>query len=234
MFLSRLSLSSCAVTSPNPVQSGVGQIDDLAIWSRALAPHEVHSLVFNEGIRESEHLCLYYDFNEGTGTYARNKGRAGGLAKYDLVLGSSDVGGPTAYQTANKYGCNGQVPFTQPVWALEAPFADVDGRCNLPQLSASDAKLQPTGFGGKQFVDVKESAHVPFILEYFHPAGRKSSVRISRLPTHGRLEQETCVADACNRTLVVSAPFDISSSAYASLVSRRDRICISAASMFPS
>jgi hypothetical protein len=189
-------------------------------------------LVFNEGIRESEHLSLYYDFNEGTGTYARNKGRAGGLAKYDLVLGSSDVGGPTAYQTANKYGCHGQVPFTQPVWALEAPFADVDGRCNLPQLSASDAKLQPTGFGGKQFVDVKESAHVPFILEYFHPAGRKSSVRISRLPTHGRLEQETCVADACNRTLVVSAPFDISSSAYASLVSRRDRV--SAASMFPS
>jgi hypothetical protein len=221
-----------AVSSTNPLQSGIGQIDDLAIWSRALAPPEVLR-VFAEGISESSDLSLFYDFNEGTGSFAKNKGSAG--SKYDLVLGRSDAGGPTAYQAANKYGGFDQFPFTQPVWALRSlpvpagSYAPVgahgfgthstapDDQCKAAQL-ISPGKPQPTGYGGKPFVTLKESAFVQFILEYFHPAGRKSSVSISRPTTHGSLEEVLCASKTCSRTRVVSAPFELSSSPYASLV----------------
>ena len=69
-----------------PTVGVIGQVDDIAVWSRALGPPEALR-VFTEGIRESDpDLSLFYDFNEGMGAYARNKGRAG--AHYDLVLGS--------------------------------------------------------------------------------------------------------------------------------------------------
>jgi hypothetical protein len=199
--------------------SGIGQVDDLAIWSRSLEPPEI-LLVFNEGIRESDSdLSLFFDFNEGTGARAKNKGRAGG--QYDLVLGRSDVGGPIAYEVANKYGGADQVPFTQPVWASEGLPASRNGfddSCTTKRLSASVGEPQPTGYGGKPFVTVMESASIQFILEYFHPAGRKSYVRITQPPLHGTLEQVLCASDKCNRTQVVSAPFEMSSSPYASLV----------------
>ena len=205
--------------------SGIGQIDDLAIWSRALVNSEV-LLVFKEGIRESDsELSLFYDFNEGTGANARNKGRAGG--EYDLVLGRSEVGGPTSYEVANKYGGADQVPFTQPVWAsdgLPASGDGFDGRCTTKKLSASVGGPQPTGYGGKLFVTLMASASIQFILEYFHPSGMKSYVRITRPPMHGKLEQLLCAGDKCNRTRVVSAPFEMSSSPYASLVRCCDHV----------
>ena len=201
-----------AVESTNPLVSGIGQIDDLAIWSRALAPPEVLR-VLAEGISESDsNLSLFYDFNEGTGSFARNKGRAGD--QYDLVLGRSDAGGPTAYHVANKFGGFDQKPFTQPVWAaLPVSAGGADNRC-----IALVGKPQPTGFGGKLSVTVKESSFTQFVLEYFHPAGRKANVRISRPPMHGRLEQVLCAGINCSRSLVSSVPFDVSSSAYSSLV----------------
>jgi hypothetical protein len=208
-----------AVTSTAPFQSGIGQVDDIAVWSRALGPPEVLR-VFTEGIRESDSdLSLFYNFNEGTGGYAQNKGRAG--AQYDLVLGRSEVGGPTAYHVANKFGGTDQITFTQPVWALSALAASAPSfvpRCRPMRPAASVAKLQPTGYGGKPFVTLKESASIHFILEYFHPRGMKSTVRISRPPMHGTLEQVICAGAVCNRTLVLSAPFQMSSSAYAFLV----------------
>ena len=215
---------ACTVFSTNPFQSGIGSIDDLAVWSRALGPHEIPR-IFTEGIREGTGLSLFYDFDEGTGAYARNKGQAG--PQYDLVLGRSEVGGPTGYLVANKYGGTTPVPFTPPVWASTAlPVATNDDRCIAAKLSAA-VEPQPNGYGGKQFVALKESASVQFILEYFHPAGRKSNVRISRTPTHGRLEQEICAGGDCNRTTVVSVPFDISLDAYTSLV----RCCVRVATL---
>ena len=225
-----------AVTSTAPFQSGIGQVDDIAVWSRALGPPEVLR-VFTEGIRESDSdLSLLYDFNEGAGGYARNKGRAG--AQYDLVLGRSEVGGPTSYHVANKFGGTDQMTFTQPVWALPALAASTSSfvpRCRPMQPAASVAKLlQPTGYGGKPFVTLKESASIHFILEYFHPRGMKSTVRISRPPMHGTLEQVICAGDVCNRTLVRSALFQMSSSAYASLVRSCDtaiQVCYSMSAM---
>jgi hypothetical protein len=206
------------VSSPNPLQGGSGQIDDLAVWSRALAPAEVLR-VFTEGIHESDSdLALYYDFNEGTGAYARNKGRAGAGGQYDLVLGRSDIGGPTDYGVPNKYGGTDRMAFTQPVWALEALPASspgFDGRCVATLLSG---KPQPTGYGGQLFITLKESSSIQFILEYFHPAGLQSTVSITRLPMHGMLEQMICIGGNCTRTPIASVPFEISSSAYASLV----------------
>jgi hypothetical protein len=196
--------------------SGIGQLDDLAIWSRALAPFEALRL-FTEGIRESDSgLSLFYSFNEGNGAYARNKGRAGG--QYDLVLGRSDVGGPTAFEVANRYGGTDKVPFTQPVWTLPASTDGFDQSCRAEQIGNTASKPQATGYGGKLFVILKESTFVQFILEYFHPAGRKSTVQISRPPMHGRLEQVLCANGECSRSPIASAPFEISSSAYASLV----------------
>ena len=136
----------CAVTSTGPLQSGIGQVDDIAVWSRALGPLEVLR-VFTEGIRESDSdLSLFYNFNEGTGAYARNRGRAG--AQYDLVLGRSEVGGPTAYHVANKFGGSDQIPFTQPVWALPALAESADSfvpRCKLvrPVSAAAAPKGEP-------------------------------------------------------------------------------------------
>jgi hypothetical protein len=159
-------------------------------------------------------LSLFYDFDEGTGAHARNQGRAGG--KYDLVLGRSDAGGPIAYEVANKYGGVDLVPFMQPVWALAGsrePGDGFDARC-----VAAAGKPQPTGYGGKMVVTLKESSSIRFILEYFHPAGRKCTVHITRPPVHGCLEQVMCGGSDCNRTQVASAAFELSSSAYASLV----------------
>ena len=224
-------VAGCAVMSTNPLQSVIGQIDDLAIWSRALAPPEVFRL-FTEGIRESDSdLSLFYDFNEGSGGYAKNKGRAGG--KYDLILGRSNViGSPNSYQVANKYGGVDQLPFTQPVWALQAPPTAADGV--VAHCKAPIGNLQPTGYGGKSFVNLKESTSIEFILEYFHPAGRKSNVRISRLPVQGCLEQVVCAGSDCNRTPVVSAPFEMSSSPHASLVSPGDRALPLLCSILPT
>jgi hypothetical protein len=94
-------------------------------------------------------LSLFYDFNEGMGAYARNKGRAG--AHYDLVLGSrfcSEVGGPTAYHVPNKFGGTDQTPFTEPVWALPALAESADSfvpRCKLvrPVSAAAAPKGEP-------------------------------------------------------------------------------------------
>ena len=177
--------------------------------------------VFTEGIHQSDaDLSLFYDFNEGMGAHARNKGRAG--SKYDLVLGRSDAGGPIAYEVANKYGGVELVPFMQPVWSLVESRDLGDGlvdRCVRKQLPPSVAsKPQPTGYGGKMFVTLKESSSIRFILEYFHTAGRKCTVHITRPPVHGCLEQVLCGGSDCNRTQVASAAFELSSSAYASLV----------------
>jgi hypothetical protein len=183
--------------------------------------------VFTEGIHQSDaDLSLFYDFDEGTGAHARNQGRAGG--KYDLVLGRSDVGGPIAYEVANKYGGVELVPFMQPVWSLVESRDLGDGlvdRCVRKQLPPSVAsKPQPTGYGGNMFVTLKESSSIRFILEYFHPAGLKSFVRITRPPLHGCLEQVICAGSDCNRTQVASAAVELSSSAYASLVRCCDRV----------
>ena len=213
------SASACTVSSPNPLQGGIGQIDDLAIWSRALAPDEVLR-VLKEGIRESDpDLCLFYDFNEGAGSYARNKGRAG--AQYDLVLGRSAVGGATEFDVPNKYGGTDSVPFTQPVWALETLPASAAGFDDPCVARLRSGKPQPTGYRGEPFITVRESSSVQFILESFHPAGRQSTVRITRPPMHGTLEQVTCMGgsvDNCTRTAIASAPFEISSNAFTSLV----------------
>ena len=114
-----------------------------------------------------------------------------------------EVGGPTSYEVANKYGGADQVPFTQPVWAsdgLPASGDGFDGRCTTKKLSASVGGPQPTGYGGKLFVTLMASASIQFILEYFHPSGMKSYVRITRPPMHGKLEQLLCAGDKCNRT----------------------------------
>ena len=210
-----------AVTSTNPLQGGIGQIDDLAVWSRALPSDEMFRTYTGGVEASSKDLSLFYDFNEGMGTTARNKGQAG--PKYDLTLGRSTGGcgdGPTSFGNANKFGGFDEYPFTPPQWA----HADRD-------LSVG-ATPRPAGYGpgynltlDKPFtIELKEGSSIPFILEYVHPSGRKSGVRILRLPKHGSLMQAVGMSTLAGAltprttTAVLTAPYDVSPDPYSWLV----------------
>jgi hypothetical protein len=219
-----------AVSSPNILQSGIGQTDDLAVWSRALGADEVLS-AYTDGIDTSSvGLSLYYDFNEGRGDVARNKGSAG--SKYDLVLGRSDNGGPSAIGVPNKYGGQDQVMFTAPVWSLSTAQgipSDDSRACasaeprstrNNTAATRNDTPVIATGFGGNTFLYVTEGSSVSFILEYFHPAGRKCCVRIKKLPMRGRLVQHIKEGQRDEEFEIESLPFAASADVFASLVAR--------------
>ena len=216
-----ISLALCTVTSTNPLQGGIGQIDDLAVWSRALPPDEVFR-THSDGVEaSSKDLSLFYNFNEGVGPTARNKGQAG--PKYDLALGRATGGcggGPISFGSANKLGGFDEYPFTPPQWAS----AD-------PELSVA-ATPRPAGFGpgynqtlDKPFtIELKEGSPISFILEYVHPTGRKSGVRITRLPTHGSLTQAQAVGTETNTEAILTAPYDVSPDPYSWLVRRSSRV----------
>jgi hypothetical protein len=220
----RFGLYGFAVSSPNILQSGIGQIDDLAVWSRALDPDEVLRTYTNGIDPDTAGLSLYYDFNEGRGQIARNRGSAGN--KYDLVLGRSDSGGPESFGVPNKYGGQDQIKFTAPVWSLATAqgLASDEARACTSAESGSTTRNRTaviaTGFSGSMFLYVTEGSAVSFILEYFHPAGLKCCVRIKKLPVRGRLVQRTKVGHEDEEVEIGSLPFAASSDAFASLVKR--------------
>jgi hypothetical protein len=210
------------VSATNPTATGIGQIDDFAVWARALTADEVLR-AFTVGIDPSAavglstSLSLFYNFDEGTGNIAKNQGRAG--SAYDLILGPSEVGGPTSYGVENKYGGVDQIKLTRPTWAVStvrAIVAEASRSCDVPPNRDLGVKPIPTGFGGSMFVSLKEGVSCSFILEAFHPAGLKSCVRIHELPAHGKLTQK--VASRLNTTAVSSTPFEVSTDAYTELV----------------
>ena len=172
-------------------------------------------------LASSKDLSLFYDFNEGMGPTARNKGQAG--PKYDLALGRSiggRGGGPMSFGSANKLGGFDEYPFTPPQWAQ----AD-------PKLSIA-ATPRPAGYGtgynqtfDKPFtLELKEGSPISFILEYVHPSGRKSGVRITRLPKHGLLTQAVGISTVAgiltsrNTAAILTAPYDALPDPYSWLV----------------
>jgi hypothetical protein len=211
-----------AVSAPNPLQGGIGQIDDLAVWARALTADDLLQ-VYTVGIDPSvatglgAALSLFYNFDEGSGGIAKNQGRAG--SAYDLVLGQSEVGGPTSYGVDNKYGGVDQIKLTTPTWGISTArtiVTEASRTCDVAPQRDVVGKPVPTGFGGRMFVSLKEGESCSFILESFHPAGLKSCVRIHALPAHGKLVQK--VAAELNSTAISSTPFEVSADAYTSLV----------------
>ncbi len=108
------------VSTPQPDQGGIGQIDELAVWSRALNESEVARAFAIRVDPSDPDLSLLYNFDEGIGNLARNLGRAG--AYYDLVLGGPpDVNAsglrPFKYGVENKCGGLDLVKFTAPTWS---------------------------------------------------------------------------------------------------------------------
>ena len=167
-----------------------GQIDDLAVWSRALKPTELRS-VMKDGIKRDAALSLWYDFDEGKGSRVRNYGNSG--AKFDLMLGQANKL-VQSYGIANAFGGTDSIPFTSPTWSS----TPVKTCTFFPASQATSRDVgapTATGFLSKPFMQVQEDKSATFVLQYSHPLGVKSCVSITRLPQQGSIPLDPILYD---------------------------------------
>ena len=196
------------------------------MWSRALNESEVDR-AFSDRIDVTDtRLSLFYNFDEGLGSIAKNSGRAG--ANYDLILGAPPGGQrPTSYEVDNKYGGVDNVMFTAPTWSQSTAKRGSQGVSVLQEGCGSlqNGRSLPVGAprltATAKTVFVKEGMPASFILEYFHSVGRKSCLHIKRLPKHGKLVQTWSTAKPDHVLPITIVPFNCSSHAYAMLVRLR-------------
>jgi hypothetical protein len=148
-------------------KSFIGGIDNLAVHNVSLDESGVQAFLALSDPTTSPNLALFYDFDEGAGSVASNKGLAG--SDYDIRLGRSAYGDTSVpVAAADQCSTMTDTPLTSPTWSVKSP----------------STPSQPTLTAVEDEVEVVENKQFSFSLEGFSSTGSRVLARIVKPPKH--------------------------------------------------